>query len=418
MPKQQDFEHVENALHESFTGSERVRGNVIDTFSAEFYKPPPRSDSKSSHRVAASLEAVTSTSRVVMPRFLIVQTDSKCGRGARGANLSQFLRVFHGRRAVEMLSTRDLERGPVRDTDVLLLGMPTALRPEHLTKVRFRQAALFDYSDIGGPAWTPDSEAWLRSLTDLYLKPWVEDSWDFGLRWGVLPIRRYPGLTWHVKLLRGLFRGRFPDLCSRDHDVSFLGNCTAYRGVDSNQRYYQRVEWLRELQRSGKQHSFWGGLQLSNANRVRLQPEFEDLPALMAPSGRLLFSQFFYNLLRSKVVLTPAGNARWSYRHYEAIYAGAMLVSTDFRSTRTLIPLPLDNMLHVADHAPVVPAIEAALERRTREPDLPRQSIEFLEQFLQDGDYHRRKPRLMDEFLAQWNGSLGIALASTKPRAA
>ena len=48
VPKQQDFEHVENVLHESFTGSERVRGNVIDTFSAEFYKPPPRSDLKSS----------------------------------------------------------------------------------------------------------------------------------------------------------------------------------------------------------------------------------------------------------------------------------------------------------------------------------------------------------------------------------
>ncbi len=339
-----------------------------------------------------------------MLRFLIVQSDAKCGRGARGANLLRFLRTFHARDAVEMIETRDLERGPVRETELLFLGMPTALQPHHLTKVRFRQAALFDYSDVGGPAWSPGAETWLRSLTDIYLKPWVEESWGFGLRWGVLPIRRYPGLKWHVKLLRGLFRGRYPDLCQRDHDVSFLGNCTAYRGVDSNHRYYQRIDWLREMHQSGRRFSFWGGLQMSAASQARLQIEFEDLPTLLTPSGRLLFSQFFYNLLRSKIVLTPSGNARWSYRHYEAIYAGALLVSTDFRLTRTLIPLPLDNVLHVADHAPVVPAIEAALERRAREPSLTRQNIDFLEMYLQDGDYHRCKPRLMDDFLSQLNG--------------
>ena len=340
-----------------------------------------------------------------MPRFLIVQSDAKCGRGARGANLLRFLRIFHGHSAVLMIEPRELERGPVRETDYLLLGMPSALQPNHLDNLRFRQAALFDYSDVGGPAWRSGAEPWLRTLTDVYLKPWVEESWDFGLRWGVLPIRRYPGLIWHVKLLRGLFRGRYPNLCSRDHEVSFLGNCTAlYQGVDYSHRYHQRIEWLREVNQSKRQFSFWGGLQASAANQVRLQKEFEDLATVMAPFRRLLFSQFFYNLLRSKVVLTPAGNARWSYRHYEAIYAGALLVSTDFRPIRTLIPLPVDNMLHVDDHAPVVPAIEAALERRIREPDLPRRNIDFLEMYLQDGDYHRSKPQLMDEFQAQLDG--------------
>ena len=111
-------------------------------------------------------------------------------------------------------------------------------------------------------------------------------------------------------------------------------------------------------------------------------------------------------------MLTPAGNARWSYRHYEAIYAGALLVSTDFRSVRMLIPLPLDNMQHVADHAPVVPVIAAALERLAREPSLPRQNIDFLETYLQDGDYDCRKPRLMDEFLSQMAGqSSGTAVS-------
>jgi hypothetical protein len=350
--------------------------------------------------------------QMAMPRFLIVQCDAKCGRGARGANLSRFLKIFHGRNAVEMIQARDLDGGPVRETDVLCLGMPTALAPRHLAQIRFRRAVLFDYSDEGGPTWTPESEPWLRSLTDVYLKPWVEASWDFGMRWGVLPIRRYPALTWHVKLLRGLFRGRYPEICRRDHEVSFLGNCTAYYKVGTPQRYHQRIEWLRELHQSEKHFSFWGGLQASPANRARLEPQLGDLTDLIAPEGRLLFSQFFYHLLRSQVVLTPAGNARWSYRHYEAIYAGALLVSNDFRAVRTLIPLPRDNMLHVADHAPVVPVIAAALERLAREPSLPRQNIDFLETYLQNGDYHRRKPQLMEEFLSQIDGHSGSTAVS------
>ena len=341
-----------------------------------------------------------------MPRFLIVRSAIAAGRGIRGANLLRFLRIFHGRRAVEMVEPKELERGPIRETDYLLLGLPTDLRPECLSKVRFRQAVLFDYRERPGPSWTPETEPWLRSLTDIYLKAWVDDSWDDGLRWGVLPVRRHPGLTWHLKLLRGLFRDRYPNLCERDHDVSFLGYCSSLNlGPGSTPRYHQRIEWIQEIHRSEKRFAFWGGLQASKDDQARLSQEHEDLSSLMAVSVRMFYSRFFYNLLRSKVVLTPAGYARWSYRHYEAIYAGAMLVSTDFRPVRMLIPLPLDNMQHVADHAPVVPAIETALTRLASDPDLPRRNIEFLETYLQDGDYHRSKPRLMDEFLSQLDGT-------------
>jgi hypothetical protein len=159
-------------------------------------------------------------------------------------------------------------------------------------------------------------------------------------------------------------------------------------------------------------------LQASAENQTRLNSKLGDITDLLAPGGRLLFSQFFYHLLRSQVVLTPAGNARWSYRHYEAIYAGVTLVSTDFRRVRTLIPMPRDNLLHVPDYAPVLPAIETALERRAREPDLARQSLDFLESYLQDGDYHRRKPRLMDEFLAQIDSRSESRMSITDSRRA
>jgi hypothetical protein len=80
--------------------------------------------------------------------------------------------------------------------------------------------------------------------------------------------------------------------------------------------------------------------------------------------------------------------------------------------------MPRDNLLHVPDYAPVLPAIETALERRAREPDLARQSLDFLESYLQDGDYHRRKPRLMDEFLAQIDSRSESRMSITDSRRA
>jgi hypothetical protein len=61
-------------------------------------------------------------------------------------------------------------------------------------------------------------------------------------------------------------------------------------------------------------------------------------------------------------------------------------------------------MIHVPDGDPVLPAIDEALALRANSPDLPRENIEFLERYLQDGDYCRGKPQLMDAFLEQLSG--------------
>jgi hypothetical protein len=77
------------------------------------------------------------------------------------------------------------------------------------------------------------------------------------------------------------------------------------------------------------------------------------------------------------------------------------VVTCDLRHVRTLIPLPLENMVHVSDGASVLASIDRALAQRSESPELAEANIRFLEQYLQDGDYTRQKPELMDRFLAQ-----------------
>jgi hypothetical protein len=67
-----------------------------------------------------------------------------------------------------------------------------------------------------------------------------------------------------------------------------------------------------------------------------------------------------------------------------------------------LIPLPVDGMIHVPDGVSVLEAIDNALALRRQAPELAAANIRQLEHFLQDGDYTRQKPELMDRFLTQF----------------
>ena len=331
-----------------------------------------------------------------MMRFLIVRAEYRCGRGARGLNLQRFLSIYHGHRAVRMISADDLLRGPSLATDVLFIGMPTSLTRNHLAKVRFRQAVLFDYHDTPRPAWLNSDRDLLLSVTDQYFKTWVEPGSNGGLRLGVLPIRRHAKLTLCVQF-QNIWERLFGDHERRRlYDVVFLGNATA---VDNS--HHERINWLREIQQANGRFSFWGGIAARPDMRERLRREYGDLAGILYPKARADFVTYYHRLGRSRVALAPGGNAPWTYRHYEAIYAGAVLVSTDFRHIRTLIPLPLDRMVHVAGRASVLPAIEQALRMREADPGIAAENVLFLERYLHRGDYSKGKPELMDRFLAQ-----------------
>jgi len=333
-----------------------------------------------------------------MPRFLIVRADCDSGRGTRGLNLYRFLAIYHGRRSVELISSSRVKHGGPRSCDVLFVGMPTRLAKDDLAGMRFRRAVLFDYLDEPAANWGASDRDFFLSLTHHYWKAWTEPGWDNGLRFGVLPIRRHAGLSWYLRCRRALPWMANAGDERRDYDVAFIGSASGARGLN------QRVEWLRELRGSGDRFRFWGGLVGSAEARRRVETGVGDCAGLFYGRHRVKFYTYFRHLLRSRVALTPAGNARWSYRHYEAIYAGATLVTADFRQASTLIPLPVDGMVHVPDGAPVTAHVAQALAWRRRCPELAEANVRFLEQYLHDGDYTRSKPALMDRFLAQLDG--------------
>ncbi|MFN2316327.1 MAG: hypothetical protein ABR602_06550, partial [Gemmatimonadales bacterium] len=187
----------------------------------------------------------------------------------------------------------------------------------------------------------------------------------------------------------------------RCFDVTFLGTATGTRrdGAGPSAVSNERVEWLLELTQAGAQYAMWGGL----TNRVLpsdLVATYGDLSALRT-IGKVSFWQYFHALQRSRVALTPQGHAPWSYRHYEAIYARAVVVTSDFRPIRTLVPLPKANMIHVPRGQSVLPAIEAALALRRDRPEVLDANIQFLERFLDRGLYSRRRPELYERFLSQ-----------------
>jgi hypothetical protein len=336
-----------------------------------------------------------------MKDFLVVMSEMPGhGRGVQGRTLVQFLRTYAGLGAVGACSAADLDRGRPVSADTVFLGLPSPVTERHLAGLRCRRLVLFDLFDHPAPLWTDANRALLRGASELYLRAWNDVRWDFGVRMGVAPIRRYGKLR--LALEGGRLR-RALGLSAPLHrfDVLFLGAATGGdpKGQDPALVPNQRVDWLLELTSRGEHLVTWGGL-LGGTLAPHLVKRYGDLSRFTLP-GKVPFREYFRALQQSRVALTPEGNAPWSYRHYEAIYARAMIVTSDFHPIDTLIPLPKDGMVHVATGQPVVPAIEQALRWRRERPEILEENLRFLERYLDRGMYSRRRPQLWERFLAQ-----------------
>jgi hypothetical protein len=192
----------------------------------------------------------------------------------------------------------------------------------------------------------------------------------------------------------------------RHHDVCFFGSPTRIAESKDGQLvpYDQRVEWLLELTRPESPFSLFGGLAPARSERhqfAELQSKYGDLARITWARRRINFFSYFYHLCCSKVALVPAGNARWTYRHYEAIYAGAAVVSTDFRQCDLLVPLPQNGILMVPDHAPVTPAVAEAMRWHSECPDRLEENRRFLETYFTHGRFSRKKPAAFERLVAQ-----------------
>ena len=302
-----------------------------------------------------------------------------------------------------------------RSAKVVFVGLPTSLNKEHLVHLRYSQILLFDYHDTPSIYSDYSDLEFLLSLTDRYLKPCVEPTWSKDIRWGCLPLRRSAALSGllRVHVLKHAALG--PP--HKRFDVGFVGLPTSLRILDENNEttyYPQRVEWISELHSELSRYSFWGGLVLSRDWKKELEEQHGDLSAVEFSRRRISYWRYIQSC---RVLLTPAGNARWTYRHYEAAYAGAVLLSTDLRNTRLLVPLPTTNAIMVPDYTSIIPYLEQALELSKEAKSLS-QGIDELEQSFHFGSYSRKKQDVLDRFLAQLDSGDSNAVRPPMTRAA
>jgi hypothetical protein len=338
--------------------------------------------------------------------WLVITADRvKAGRGVRGYTLAWFLRTYFGRRRVGIATPAEFRKSPVA-ADMLFLGLPTSLTPDEITSLlgggAYRRIVLFDYLDEQHLAWTPEQEAALRPLTRHYLKPWRESAWDYDLKMGMLPIRRSARLSSAILLDRVRRKlGRTP---SPQYDVAFLGQPNDTRViVDGEVRIIdQRFQWLNDLKRQAPDLSFWGGFIGGDRAIIdRLTAEHGDFSHLYYPGGRVGFPKYYGAIRRSRVLLAPGGNVPWTYRHYECLYAGGVVVTIDFTKRDMLIPLPTEGMVHVPDGTSVVPYVREALELSCQQPTIGEANYAHLERYLRFGTLSRTRKELINRFLKQ-----------------
>lgn len=336
-----------------------------------------------------------------MKKFLVVMSELPGhGRGVNGRTLVRFLRTYAGAGAVGACGAADLLDGGGLEAETVFLGLPSPVTGRHLARLSCRHLVLFDLSDWHHPLWTDLNRDLLRGASTLYLKSWTDARWDHDITMGYAPIRRYGKLRLALGLesLRAVL-GLAPP--KHRFDVLFLGAATGRDPgrADPVTVPNQRVEWLLELKSSGEHLATWGGL-LGGTLAPHLLERYGDLSRFTLP-GKVPFRTYFRALQESRVALTPEGNAPWSYRHYEAIYARSMIVTNDFRPIQTLVPLPNQGMVHVEPGQPVLPAIEEALRLRRERPELLEENVRFLERFLDQGLYSRSRPELWERFTSQ-----------------
>ncbi len=343
-----------------------------------------------------------------VPNWLVITADPPgVGRGVRGYALFWFLRTYFGRRSVAKRSPAQVRDGAVPQADTLFLGLPTSLSPDEIRRlhdtVRPRRIVLFDYLDLHELAWKPEQEPVLRELTDRYFKPWHEPAWQYNLRMGILPLRTHRQLFLSIAWDR--LRRNFRHPPERQFDVGFLGrsNRTAVLGSNGEIEFlHQRTGWLRELRDHAPDLTLAGGLTEWDSDHFRKRTQSEpDLPLLCYRRNSVTFPAYWRLVSNCRVLLSPGGNAPWTYRHYESLYAGAAVVSIDFRNRDMLVPLPPGGMIHTPDGAPVVPAIRAALELYRSRPALAEENFAHLERYLYYGSFAKNRTALIDRFTAQ-----------------
>jgi hypothetical protein len=309
-----------------------------------------------------------------------------------------FLTEYFGRSRVRLYRPTELlsRSNPIK-TDVLFVGLPTSLNRDHLASVRYNRMVLYDSTDEHQINFDSSDKAFLMSLTDTCLKNWRDERWNPELKVGLLPIKRPPwNNRLHMAIRMNRLKSRLFGSMKRNFDVGFVARPTG--SITTN----QRLRWLIELKTQRPELKLWGGLVGKTSMRAAIEQEVDAsiLESIWLKKRKIDFFKYYSGLLQSKVALAPCGFAPWTYRHFEAMDAGCMVVSNDLSHYEFLIPFPREGMIEIPEAGSVVDAVDRALECLESNPNAIEENRRYLDQWLVDGKYSRRCSKTMDRFMS------------------
>lgn len=334
-------------------------------------------------------------------KFLIVLSDAPdINNYIRGEALYYFLSSFISAPDLGICRMSQLKNKEQFTTDILLIGLPSSLSHEDINCIKFSNAVLFDYFDEHEPKWTNENKKFLQSIGAMYLKTSLTVQCDHSeIRFGLLPVHIKSRISsiydWSV--CRRMAVDRFPSL--RWNDICFAGAVTYL--TNYQERYNQRIEWLREIHDTNIRFS-GGLLELPYYTKADCLQEFGQSIEPLFLRRRISYRRLFYTMLHSKISLCPTGHVRWTYRHIESAFAGNLIISTDVRQIRTLIPLPHDLMLIVPDHESVVPYIDQVLQRWSFYYEMACETHKYFDQFFYKARYSLKRRKPFELFISQF----------------
>ena len=314
-------------------------------------------------------------------------------------SLYWFLTAYFGRSNVQLLRPSELlDRKAKLKTDMLFVGIPTHLNAQHLAGIKFNQLVLYDASDDNKLNFGFSDRPFLESQTDVCLKNWRDDRWQETLKIALLPIKRPP---WNNRLRNALnlesLGKSFGRATQKCFDVGFVARPTG--SLTTN----QRLRWLVEISTNRPDFKLWGGLVGDSYMREVAEKEVPSaiLQNLWLNKKKIGFQSYFAGLRQSKVALAPSGYAPWTYRHFEAIYAGCVVVSNDLSHYEFLVPFPRETMVEVGDQESVTPAIDRALSMLDKSPNIAHENRKYLGRWLDRGKYSHKCKDTLDRFFGQ-----------------
>lgn len=323
-------------------------------------------------------------------RFLIL-TDESLSPHVDGRILHDFLDVFQRSRLVAVPAGE--RRGPEACCQVLFVNAAMAHVAERMGRIRAGRTIFFDYYDELERKVHPETAVFLAREGFPYFKTSRLSGSASPQVAGLLPIalpRKLSGM------LRPWRRLRVPRLFRRT-DVYFQGSTTFFLEPDGS-RYHQRVEWALEVARMSGVRKHLGLIPLYGL-QDELMARYPELSSGIWCQAES-YARMFRRLSRTKIVLAPAGHGRWTYRHLEALYAGAVVVSNDLAKIETLLRWPLEAMVLVPDHAPLEPVLRRVLGSYGEYADRLAAGGAVITGQLAGGRWCRSRPEVFERFIA------------------